>query len=180
MARPPSLVRPVLSFLSVLLLIFAVPAANAQFHSGDAFVGFSRTGTDTFYPTVGGLNGWEASVHFKLKPLLGIEGDFAHYGLGSNASVPRTTTVMAGPRITVPLGALSVFAHGLVGGEHSSNSGGFKISESAFSYAVGGGLDVPLAPFFAWRVQGDRISAPSLSPDGGTPARLATGIVLRF
>jgi len=41
-------------------------------------------------------------------------------------------------------------------------------------------VDVPLVPFFAWRIQADRISAPSVSPASGTHARFGTGLVFRF
>jgi hypothetical protein len=163
------------------LLLSVLPAAGAQVPKGDAFLGFSRTGADAFYPNAGGLNGWEAAVHLRIKkPFLGVEGDVAHYGLGADSSVPRTTTVLFGPRITVGVAGIHIFGHGLVGGEHSGNSSGAAISGGALAYALGGGLDVPLAPFFAWRIQGDRLSAPTQSPAGGTPARFTTGIVFRF
>ena len=63
---------------------------------------------------------------------------------------------MAGPRLTAGAFGTKVFAHALFGGEHSANGGGpTPISAGAFSYALGGGLDVPIAPFFSWRVAGD-------------------------
>ncbi len=169
-------------FLLVLPVLLCLgPVAHAQIPKGDVFVGFSRTGSDTFYPNVGGLNGWEAAVHFKTGHFLGFEGDLTHYGLGADSTVPRTTMVLVGPRITVGFAGVDIFGHGLVGGEHSSNSNrNLPISGGALAYALGGGLDFPLAPFFAWRIQGDRISAPTQSPSNGTHARFSTGIVLRF
>ncbi|HVC47620.1 MAG TPA: hypothetical protein VND90_10270 [Terracidiphilus sp.] len=169
----------VLSF--ALFILLAMPAL-AQLPKGDLFAGFSRTGNDTFYPNVGDLNGWEVSGYLKIhKPFLGVEADVAHYGLGANSAVPRTTTVLFGPRLTVGALGIHLFAHGLVGGEHSANSGGgVNISGGAFAYALGGGVDFPLVPFFAWRIQGDRISAPSIAPPGSTQARFSTGLVFRF
>jgi hypothetical protein len=41
-------------------------------------------------------------------------------------------------------------------------------------------LDVPIAPFFAWRVVGDYLHPVGHSPPGGTPARFSTGLVFRF
>jgi hypothetical protein len=41
-------------------------------------------------------------------------------------------------------------------------------------------VDVPIAPFFAWRFSLDRITAPSEAPSGGTDARFNTGLVFRF
>jgi hypothetical protein len=166
--------------LASSLLLCVSPPARAQVPKGDVYLGYTRTGNDTFYPGVGGLNGWDGALHVKLhKPFLGVEGDVSQYGLGANSSVPRTTAVMVWPRIT--LGALGpkVFAHAVLGGEHSANNGG-AISGGAIAYALGGGLDVPVAPLFAWRVAGDYIHAVGHSPVGGTPARFSTGLVFRF
>lgn len=171
------------TFLAVFLAFLSLAAsATAQLPKGDLFLGFSRTGNDTFYPNVGGLNGWEASGYLKIrKPFLGVEADVSHYGLGADSAVPRTTTFLAGPRVTVGFAGIHVFAHGLVGGEHSANSGGpVAVSQGGLAYALGGGLDFPIAPFFAWRIQGDRITAPTISPSEGTPARFSTGLVFRF
>lgn len=167
-------------FLSAL---FLSPAAfGGPVPQGDVYVGYSRTGSDTFYPNVGGLNGWEGAMHVKLHmPFVGVEGDLSHYGLGTNSTVPRTTAFIFGPRVT--LGALGpkIFVHALIGGEHSANSSGpTPISSTALASALGGGVDLPIAPFFAWRVAGDYLHAVGHSPAGGTPARFSTGIVVRF
>lgn len=176
--------KPVLNARFLLLLslalLFSAAVVRAQVPKGDVYLGYSRTGNDTFYSGAGGLNGWEGALHVKLhKPFLGIEGDVSHYGLGANSAVPRTTAFIIGPRITVGALGPKVFAHALIGGEHSSNSGG-SISGGALAYALGGGLDVPIAPLFAWRVAGDYIHAVGRSPAGGTPARFSTGLVFRF
>jgi len=154
------------------------PQAQALGPKGDAFFGYSRTGSDAFYPGTGGLNGWEGALHLHLKPLLGVEGDVAHYGLGSDSVVPRTTTYLLGPRVTVGALGIKLFAHGLIGGEHSSNS--YGVSGNAFTYAFGGGVDLPLAPFFRWRFLVDGINAPDQSPSEGTHARFTTGLVFHF
>jgi hypothetical protein len=178
MSTPRRLFPACLLVLISFLLAANAPRARALGPKGDVFFGYSRTGSDTFYPNVGGLNGWEATGHLHMRPFLGVEGDVAHYGLGADSSVPRTTTVLIGPRVTVGAARIKLFAHGLLGGEHSASSNG--ISGGSFAYAIGGGVDVPIAPFFAWRFAGDHISAPSQSPGGGTHARFTTGIVFRF
>jgi hypothetical protein len=169
-----------LSLLVFSSALFISPVAFCgTVPKGDLFFGYSRTGTDTFYPNVGALNGWDAAAHLKLHmPFLGIEGDVAHYGLGANSSIPRTTTYLFGPRATVGLLGTKVFAHALVGGKHSANSGGpTPISSNGYAYMLGGGLDFPIFPFFAWRIAGDYTGVPAA---GGTPARFSTGIVFRF
>src|ERR1035437_3875058 len=56
-------------------------------------------------------------------------------------------------------------------------------SGAALTWALGGGLDPPIAPLFAWRVAGNYLKAPTLSPNGvspSTPVRFSTGLVFRF
>ena len=168
--------------ISGILFTFFTAAAHAvSLRNHDAFIGYSRLGSNAFYPHVGGLNGWEGALHIHLKPFFGVEGDVAHYGLGADSAVPRTTTVLIGPRVSVKALGINLFAHGLVGGEHSANSGGgVHISEGGVAYDFGGGVDLPILPFFAWRFSADHISAPTISPSDGTKARFGTGLVFRF
>ena len=128
------------------------------------------------------LNGWEGALHVKLhKVFPGVEGDVSHYGLNADSSVPRTTTFMAGPRVTLGASGPKVFVHALAGGEHSANNGGrTPISGGALVFAQDGGLDVPIAPFFSWRVAGDFLQAPTQFPADGTPARFSAGVAFRF
>jgi hypothetical protein len=164
--------------LPFLLLCLSAPAHAA---SADLYLGYSRLGANTFYPNVGGLNGWEAAGNVSILPFIGAEADVAHYGIGADASVPRTTTFLFGPRVTLGAAGIHVFAHGLVGGEHSANSGGpLRISGNAFAYALGGGLDVRILPFFAWRFAGDYIRSPTQDPPGASHDRFTTGLVFRF
>lgn len=174
------------SFLALPLvlpfLLLCVPApAHAIGPSADLYLGYSRLGSNTFNANVGGLNGWEAAGHVKLLPFIGAEADVAHYGIGADASVPRTTTFLFGPRVTVGAAGIHVFAHGLVGAEHSANNHGpFVISGTAVAYALGGGLDVRILPFFAWRFAGDYIRSPTQDPPGASHDRFTTGLVFRF
>jgi len=173
--------------MTVLLLIpcamalLSLPlAAHAAGPKGDLYFGYSRLGTDVFYPNVGGLNGWEGALHLKVKPFVGIEGDVSQYGLGANSSIPRTTTFMGGPRITVGALGFRAFVHALGGLEHSANSSGVPISSSTVSYAVGGGVETRIFPFFGWRVAGDYLAAPTLTPSTSQHYRLSTGLAFRF
>jgi hypothetical protein len=168
----------VFSFLAGVALL---PTAHAIGPAADVFLGYSRLAADTFYPNVGGLNGWAGALHVKVKNrFLGAEGDISEYGLGADGTVPRTTAFMVGPRATVGALSVRVFVHGLFGGEHSANSSGASISGGSFAYALGGGVDVPIAPFFGWRVAVDHINAPTVSPGDSNHVRLSTGIVFRF
>lgn len=166
--------------LPFLLLCLPAPV-HAAGSSGDLYFGYGRLGSNTFNANVGGLNGWEAAGNFSWMPFVGAEADLAHYGLGADASVPRTTTFLFGPRVTLGAAGIHVFAHGLVGGEHSANSGGpGHISNNALAIALGGGLDVRILPFFAWRFGADYIAAPTQNPPGASHDRFTTGLVFRF
>lgn len=175
-----------LSFLALplilsLLLLSAPASAHAAGGSGDLYFGYSRLGSNTFYANAGGLNGWQAAASYSWMRFVGAEVDVAHYGIGAAASVPRTTTVLFGPRVTLGAAGVHIFVHGLVGGEHSANSGGpTPISGGALAVAFGGGVDLRIAPFFAWRVAADYIAAPTQSPSGASHDRFTTGLVFRF
>jgi hypothetical protein len=156
--------------------------ARAQLNN-DAFFGYSRLGSHLFEPGTPGLNGWEGDLHIHVRPFVGVEGDVAHYGLGANDTAPRSTTVLFGPRVTLKAAGFHFFGHVMIGGEHSDNNppaGTPQVSNTAYAYALGLGVDVPVVPMFAWRVQVDRISAPSQSPGSATHARFTTGAVFRF
>jgi len=175
--------HPISAFLlpGVVVALLAFPwMSYAAGPGADVFLGYSRLGADTFYSNVGGLNGWQFALNYKVKPFVGIEGDVSHYGLGTGSSVPRTTNVLFGPRVTAGAAGIKLFVHGLVGGEHSANSGSAHISGGALTYALGGGVDVPLVHFFSWRVTADHLSAPTSSPSDGSRFRFGTGIVFRF
>ena len=168
-----------LVFVLVFTLLAAAPLARALGPKCDVFLGYSRLLSNAFYSNVGGLNGWEGSLHCKAKPFLGWEGNVSQYGVGENDTVPRTTAVLGGGRVTVGTLGVHVWGHALGGIEHSSNSAGASISDSKFAYALGAGADVRFFPFLSWRLSGDYLNATS-TPSGGNHARLSTGLVFRF
>lgn len=171
----------ILSRLALILLsfaVFAVPAA-ARATGPDVFFGYSRLGANAFHPNVPGLNGWQAEASFGFIPFIGIDGDVAHYGLGAASTLPHTTTVMIGPRVTVGARGVHVYGHALFGGEHSSNSGGI-ISSNAFTVAAGGGVDYHLISVLAARFNLDYIDAPGESPSTASHYRWGIGLAARF
>lgn len=167
------------AFLFNLLILLAVPGARAQLRNHDAYLGYSRLGANTFNANTGGLNGWNGALHIHLKPFLGAEADVSYYGLGADASTPKTTNVMFGPRVTLKALGFAVFVHGMAGVEHSWTSAGVHLSESTGTYAAGGGVDVPIFPFFAWRIAADHISRFSDVPADSSRFRFNTGLVFR-
>lgn len=169
-----------LAFILCSIALCALPtAAYAIGPGGDIYLGYSRLGANLFHPNVPALNGWEAEGQISFIPLLGVDVDVSYYGLGAASTVPHTTVAMIGPRLTLGAAGVHVFAHALAGGEHSTNSGNI-VSSNSVTVDAGGGIDFRLVPFFAWRINGDYITAPGQSPSTANHYRFGTGLVFRF
>lgn len=144
------------------------------------------------------FNGWEASAEGKFLPFLGVEIDvsqrYASQSFtavcllppGNPACGPATQTVnsrvftgMIGPRVSVPIGRFTPFAHALFGGAHISDTKAASNSDTSFSTAIGGGIDYKLVKGVAWRFQGDALHTRFFGA-GQNNLRLSTGLVLRF
>ena len=166
-----------LGLITMLITVLMCGNAWAQGLKADAFLGYSRLGANTFVGNTHGLNGWHGALNVQVKPLMGIEGDLSHYGLGADKNVERTTLLLFGPRLTLGQSGIHLFAHGLVGGQHSANQTG--ASGGAMAVALGGGLDVRFAPYLSWRVADDYLTSTS-SPSNAAHNRFSTGVVLRF
>jgi hypothetical protein len=161
--------------LLILLGLFFLSSISARAQGGiDLFAGYSfeRLGTSPGR----NLNGLELTGQFKFTNWLGVAADLdAHFGLPSQPD-GRTLNFMVGPQISFPA-RISPFLHGLVGVGHLSDNG---ITDTSFAGAVGGGIDMHIAPVISWRIiQGDDILTHHF---GGIQhnVRVSTGIVLRF
>jgi hypothetical protein len=172
------------------LLVFAIAAvAHAQIPSGNIFVGYSYSQTRPNSPV--GLNGWEGSLEGKIIPFIGIVADFSA-GYGTNNIIRPVTcpivgcpgisqrvirfTYLFGPRVSIPIGRFTPFAHALFGAAHINDQGA---TDTSFANAIGGGLDYKLIKGIAWRVQLDNVHTNFFST-GENHIRFSTGIDLRF
>lgn len=145
-----------------------------------------------------GLNGWNASAEMKFLPLIGLVADFSgHYGSETVTSVcgliapcvpvrePMDITLyhlLAGPQISFSIGRVRPFAHALFGAGHLSESTKvqpFSASDTAFAYALGGGIDYRLLGPLRWRVQGDLLNDRFFG-NAQNNFRFSTGPVLHF
>jgi hypothetical protein len=145
-----------------------------------------------------GLNGWNASAEMKFLPLIGIVGDFSgHYGSQTvtavcgfiaacvNIQEKMDSTVyhfLVGPQLSFSIGRVRPFAHALFGAGHLSESATarpFSAADTAFSYAIGGGIDYRLLGPLRWRVQGDFLRDQFFGPTQNN-FRFSTGPVLHF
>jgi hypothetical protein len=174
---------------AVLFLLSSLSTAFAQIPKGNIFIGYSYMSADV--PNTSerqSLNGWEGSIEGKVLPFIGIVADGSgHYGttqffvcpapptLGCGGVNGNFYTALFGPRVSASFHGVRPFAHFLVGIANTSGAN----SDTSFASAVGGGVDLKLAPIIGWRFQGDYIHTHfSGAPQGH--ARISTGIVLRF
>jgi len=173
---------------------------------GDIYFGYSFVSSDTTVSSGGplssasagraSLNGWEASPSVRVFPWLRAVGDVgAGYGtvpvvfssiLGSQKVNVNTNlhTYMFGPRASVSIGRLTPFGQALFGLAHQSIAGNAFITnvgqeDSAFAFAIGGGIDFRLVSRVAWRVQADYLQTKLFNSTQHDP-RITTGVVLRF
>jgi opacity protein-like surface antigen len=193
-----------LALTIIFVLFFAAPlSAQTQF---DVFGGYSyikasvsENGvllcpgppcpTKTF-GTNPNLNGWEASVEYKLTDAVGFLGDFGgSYGslpaaLGSEST--HTNTYLFGPQIAVPA-RISPFAHVLLGVAHQSTASGAGSgyffaahSGNAFAMALGGGVDFKVIPSVWVRVIQVDYLASNFPTNLQNQARISAGVVFHF
>lgn len=140
--------------------------------------------------------GGGASFTYNASRWLGLTGELAGYDFkrslfpltGSTASVNGTmVSYLFGPRLNwrkfdyfVP------FAHFLLGGAHSGIELTSTGNQSSFALAAGGGVDMVLTKYLAWRVaQLDYLMTSFSGPALGGNARqddfrAGTGVVFRF
>ncbi len=156
-----------------LVILFLVVAASAQVPTkGNIFFGYSYNRADFNGAGSANLNGWEGSLEGKVLPFVGIVADFSgHYGLGDSVH-----NVIFGPRVSLPIGRFTPFAHALVGVGHIS---GNSASDTSLADALGGGIDYRVFHMLGWRFQLDALQTRFFRQKQND-VRFSTGIVLHF
>jgi opacity protein-like surface antigen len=185
-------------FLASLLALCLPLAASAQEVAPkvEIFGGYSYMRDDT----IGGVNahGFNTSLAGNITKHVGIVGEFSRFTGSRSLPVPSTPilvnvdvnvlTYLFGPRIVLHRGKAEPFVHALLGGarENAEFPGRpvFPITDNAFAFALGGGLDVKVNDNFAIRVAqidylGDKLG-DKLGSHTGNNFRYSTGIVIRL
>ena len=138
-----------------------------------------------------GVNGGFATVEFRVRPWLGLVGNFTG-GHGNDISdLHQNLTLLSytgGARINLPRRRLVPYAQILVGGAHGSDSyfptgNTYTTSANSFALNPGAGLDVNLTRRFAIRaVQASylRTTFPNGVDNVQNQLTLSTGIVMKF
>jgi opacity protein-like surface antigen len=177
------MLRKFIVIVSVICLvsILAFSQESEQAAKGEFFAGYQYLRGTTGIPGVGGfnLNGWNASMTGYFTRNLGATADFnGSYGSPSGISL-KYHGFLFGPAVRFPNSSrLTPFAHALFGGGHGTITG-FG-SETKFSWAAGGGVDVGVAPHVAVRVaQFDYMQTRFITLTQNN-LRYSAGIVLKF
>jgi len=161
---------PVLLGLLFLISLSARAQDRIELFGGYSFQRFGATPARN-------LNGWELAADYKLVPLVSLTADLdAQYGLPSSLD-SRTLHLMVGPKITLPtFGRYSPYVHALGGFGHLWAGQ----AQMSVAVAVGGGIDLPIAPLFSWRIiQADYLMTRfPHAPQNNI--RLSTGLVFHF
>jgi Outer membrane protein beta-barrel domain len=180
----------VVSLLAVLTFS-AVSVYAQEYPKVDVFAGYSYlqanpgNGVDSFH-----LHGGSASGAYNFNDWLSGVADFGGYNNGNilNSGVSGTiSTYLFGPRVSYHrFGKITPFGQVLFGAAHAgANAFGTSGSQSAFSMAVGGGVDYSLYRHFAIRpIQADylltRFGVGAAGTQNQNNVRLSTGFVFRF
>jgi hypothetical protein len=165
--------------LLVLLGLFFISSISARAQNEiDVFGGYSFQQLDRLPQAIPGrnLSGVEVAVQYKFEDWLGIVGEVdGHFGMPSTPA-SRSLNVMAGPQLSLPA-RISPFAHVLAGLGHGYTNG---IWDNSFAAAIGGGIDIRVAPMLSWRIlEADDVITKYFGGIEHNP-RISTGIVLRF
>jgi hypothetical protein len=189
------ILRIVLPFIAVALHAQSAPPSRYQLFGGYSFLSNSLNGVSGSRQP---LNGYEAA--FAIPPWHDLRfklNVFQYRGTNLGAS-EDPYFVMAGGQYGRNFGKEAAFLEAMGGvGNVNANWGANKTigDTAAFSAILGGGLDTPLTPRFALRVQGDFQyayfkAAVSRYSFTGSPVyvpdlpnyfgRISTGVVWRF
>lgn len=152
------------------LMVLLSMAASAQIDAPKAeiFGGYQYANGDGL-----SLNGWNTALTGNISRSFGITADFAGVYNGIHVY-----SYMFGPVLSARGKHVTPFVHALFGG---ATGGGPAGGSTAFSMALGGGIDANAGNHFAFRVfQGDWWLLRANGFTDKNNGRISTGIVVRF
>ena len=162
--------RTVMTVAVAILLLGTLVMAQQEFPRAEVFGGYQFA---HFTPSIN-ANGWNAAVNGNVNRWFGVTADFS----GAYKNGGHMYTYMFGPTLSARSERVTPFAHALFGGATAGGGGG---SASAFSMALGGGLDVNAGSHLALRlVQADWLLLRSEGVTDKKNVRVSTGLVFRF
>ena len=169
-------------FSICLLVLASLPVLAQDVPKAEVFGGYSWSG--------GNFHGWNASVAGNITKRFGIVADFSGtYGseLAGSIRIKQTAhSFLFGPRFSFRRGnRVGPFVYALFGAtrfEESATISGQKLSQSdtGFSSALGGGLDIKVNDHVAIRAFQIDYFRPNFFGEAHNRGRLAFGVVLRL
>lgn len=190
--------------LSLLIIFSAAASALAQESPKvEVFGGYSYLRADLGLDTNRDLRGWNASINYNFNKILGLKADFSGHNTdgalvynpftGASTKIDISNfTFLFGPQFSYRKNDKVVpFAHVLLGGSRRKEFSGpidipgipvfnFDSTNTAFTAAFGGGLDIKLTNRLAFRLfQADYLLTRF---NGWTQnnLRVGTGLVVKF
>lgn len=165
-----------------LVFLASLPVLAQEVPKAEVFGGYSWSG--------GNFHGWNASVTGNVNKRFGIVADFSgHYGHEIPGSIridQDAHSFLFGPRFSFRRGKrVTPFVYALVGAtrfQESATISGQRLSQSdtGFSSALGGGLDVKVNDRVAIRAFQIDYFRPNFFGEAHNRGRLAFGVVLHL
>ncbi len=175
------MVRKVACLVGIFTMSVLVAVAQEDTSKVDLFGGYSYFNRANGLGGVN-LNGWEAQGTYNFNRWLGATADFGGYYARPGPSIDfNEYTYLFGPTVSLRTPRITPFAHALFGISHLYD-GAFPNAptNTPFTFALGGGIDVPVKGRFEIRaVQLDWIRA-DYSYHADNILRVSTGAVFRF
>jgi opacity protein-like surface antigen len=150
--------RKLLFVLSAVVFLSLSGLAQDKF---DLYGGYSLFRLDAnAAPGDRNLQGFDAEIGGKILPYISIIGDVSGHFHSQDAGDGTGNTVdtslynfLVGPRVSVKLGSIKPFAHALFGVARgkTTESGFADVTQNNFATAIGGGVDIAVAPFISIR-----------------------------
>lgn len=175
------MVRKAVCLVGIISMSVLCAAAQEDTSKVDVFGGYSYFDRAHGIGAVN-LNGWEAQGNYNFNRWLGATADFGGYYARLGAGIDfNQYTFLFGPTFSLRTSHITPFAHALFGVSHLYD-GAFPNApvDNPFTFAVGGGIDIPVKGRFAIRgVQLDwiRINYPY---NADNVLRVSTGVVFRL
>jgi len=175
------MVRKLACIVGIITMSFMGATAQEDTSKVDVFGGYSYFDRAHGIGAVN-LNGWEAQGTYNFNRWLGATADFGGYyarlGFGIDFN---SYTFLFGPTVSLRTPHITPFAHTLFGVSHLYD-GAFPNapSNTPFTFALGGGVDLPVKGRFVVRVvQLDWVRA-NYPYSANNALRVSTGAVFRL
>lgn len=172
----------------VLFSLFCIPALAEDTPKAEVYGGYQflrHPGGEGY--SAFNYNGFAAAIEGNVKSYLGIVGEFgfARKTWDEYSETENVVPFLFGPRFSYRAGKARVFAHYLLGGiRYSDTYAGTTYTNTNFSQAIGGGLDIAISKMISVRpAQLDLVTvrwADSGVTEWENSFRYSGGIVIKF